>query len=127
MTTPVDTVTRDLLARALDAAVLRQQVFAANVASAGTSAGNAHAVSFESSLSRAREEWRTAGRVDAASLAEAAIEVEDLLDANGAPRLLQPDEQVTQIAANAVHHQVLLQGLSRHLGFLSLAVSDGRR
>jgi flagellar basal-body rod protein FlgB len=65
--------------------------------------------------------------VDAASLAEAAIEVEDLLDANGAPRLLQPDEQVTQIAANAVHHQVLLQGLSRHLGLLSLAVSDGRR
>lgn len=123
----IESVTRSLLARAIEAAVLRQQVFAGNVAGAGLPGNVPRTVTFEASLARARDEWRSAGRVNPASLAEAAMSVEDVVDASGVPRSLQPDEQVAQMAMNAAHHQVLLQGLSRHLSLLALAVSDGRR
>lgn len=123
----IESVTRSLLSRAVEAAVVRQQVYAANVANAGLPDSAPLGVSFEESLARAREEWRATGRVQHSSLADASIELQDLVDANGLPRSVQPDEQVAQMAFNAAHHQVLLQGLSRHLSLLALAASEGRR
>jgi flagellar basal-body rod protein FlgB len=123
----IESVTRSLLSRAIEAAVLRQQVLAGNVANAGLPDTARLMVTFEDSLSRAREDWRTSGRVDPANVADASIDVQHLVDANGAPRSVQPDEQGAQMALNAAHHQVLVQGLSRHLSLLATAVSEGRR
>jgi flagellar basal-body rod protein FlgB len=124
----IESVTRSLLSRAIEAAVLRQQVLAGNVANAGLPDTARLMVTFEDSLSRAREDWRTSGRVDPANVADASIDVQHQVDANrAAPRSVQPDEQVAQMALNAAHHQVLLQGLSRHLSLLATAVSEGRR
>lgn len=127
MENSIESVTRLLLSRALDAAVLRQQVFAANLANAALPGHAALAVSFESSLGRARDDWMASGRVEAISVEDAAATVEEAADADGAPRAVHHDEQVTQMAANAVHHQALLQGVSRQLSLLALAVSEGRR
>lgn len=123
----IESVTRSLLSRAIEAAVLRHQVFAGNVADAGRPDSTPLTVGFEESLARARAEWRATGRIEPGSLADAAVTVRELVDATGLPRSVHPDEQVAQMAFNAAHHQALVQGLSRHLSLLSLAASEGRR
>jgi flagellar basal-body rod protein FlgB len=53
--------------------------------------------------------------------------VEPDLGADGAPRRVQIDEQMVELARNSVHFQALVKGLNRHLSILAAAVSEGRR
>lgn len=122
MNEPVEATTTRVLALALQAASLRQQVASANVAQAGTAGWQALAVDFEAQLSLARDDHLTRGRVDPASLQT--VQPRVMTDPAPAGAL---DAELARMSAHAIHAQALILGLSRHLGLLSQAAADGRR
>jgi flagellar basal-body rod protein FlgB len=128
MTEGMEALTTAALALALDAATLRHQAIAANIANANTVGYVPVEVSFESQLEEAREALRSHWRLDASSL----LGVEPVLvmtpaDAAGLPAKVMLDVEVAAMARNAVHYQALVKGLSKHYAILSAAVSDGKK
>lgn len=121
MTPSLEAVTTATLAKALDAASLRQQAAAANLANAGSEDYAAAAVGFEEQLAEARRSLRERGSVNPADLQDVQPQLEPQ---DGAVEL---DAEVARMAANAVHYQALVQGLARHFALLSAAAADGRK
>jgi flagellar basal-body rod protein FlgB len=128
MTEGLEAITTAALGLALDAASLRQQAIAANIANADTAGYVPLRVSFEAQLEDARRAMESHGFLDAASLADVEPTVESVEpDASGLPPKIMLDVEVAEMARNAVHYQALLKGLSRHYAVLSAAVSDGKK
>lgn len=118
--TGIDPVTTAAVTAALDAASLRQQVLAANVANAGVAGRTTERVRFEAAWTAAR---------DGASPPTVALasRTEPLLDATGRPAAVQLDREVAALAENTLHYQALVRGLNRHLAVLASAASEGKR
>jgi len=128
VTEGLEAVTTAALGLALDAASLRQQAHAANIANVGTAGYTPVRVSFEAQLEDARRALETHGRLDAPSLTgvEPSLELAPL-DESGLPAKVLLDAEVAEMARNAVHYQALLKGLSRHYAVLSAAIADGKK
>lgn len=128
MTDGLEAVTAAALGLALDAASLRQQALAANIANANTAGYVPLRVSFDAQLEDARRALELDGRIDAASLegVEPAIESAQA-DSNGLQPRVQLDVEVAEMARNAAHYQALLKGLSSHYAMLAAAVGDGKK
>ena len=127
MTDGIETVTRSVLALALDAASLRQQAISANIANANTSGYVPQRVSFEDQLVDARRGMAQTGRVDAFALGDVRPRMESVVDSQGVPAQVQLDMEAADMARNAVQYQALVKGLSRHFAILSMAAGDGRK
>jgi len=127
MNEAIESVTRSALGLALDAASLRQQAFAANIANANVGDYQTRRVSFESQLDDARRGLAQNGRLDAASLSQVRPHLELATDASGAAQPVQLDAQAVEMARNAVHYQALVKGLTKHFSILSMAASDGKK
>jgi len=126
----IESITQASLSLALDAATLRHQVIANNIANAGTEGFVPQRVKFSSQIEEARRQLDGGRRIDGnqlAAMTEAGVELEPVSIGSGLPARVQLDSEVAQMAQNAVHYQALLKGLSRHMGILSTAVSDGKR
>lgn len=128
MTEGMEAVTVTALGLALDAASIRQQAIATNIANVNTLNYAPLKASFEDQLEDARNALQSHGRLDAASLAG----VRPILqigtpDAPGLLPAVQLDVEVAGMARNAVQYQALIKGLSKHYAILSSAVSDGKR
>jgi flagellar basal-body rod protein FlgB len=123
MTEGVEGITASVLSLALDAAVLRQQAIASNIANANTAGYVRQTVSFDRQL-----EALGAGRSDQARLARfahARLRIEPVSpNVSGPVRL---DVEVAQMAQNSVHYQTLLKGIERQYAILSTAISDGKK
>ncbi len=125
-----EAITLSSLSLALDAAMQRQQLIASNIANANTEGYVARRVDFDAYLKDARSQLMDYGRIDAAMVANLAatpLPVRSVLSADGTPAAVQLDAEVAEMAQNAVQYQALLKGLSRHLGIIATAVSDGKR
>ena len=127
MTQSLEAITTATLGLALDAATLRQQAIAANIANHATEGYVPQKLNFEAQMEDARRLLNSKGSVDSFALAAVRLQLEPVLDAQGQPAKVQLDEQVADMAQNAVQYQVLAKGLSRHFAVLSSAVSDGKR
>lgn len=127
MSHQLEALTTATLSMAMNAAVLRQQAIAANIANANTLGYAPVKLAFESYLEEARRAVREKGSVDSFSLAGVRMELQPALDAQGQPAKVQLDTEMAELARNAVQYQALTQGLSRHLSILATAVADGRR
>jgi flagellar basal-body rod protein FlgB len=127
MTSPVDSITAAALGLALDAAQLRQQAIAANIANHGTQGYVPIGVDFESQLAQARRSLESGAPLEASSLAGVQPRLVPLSSPDGAQPAVRLDEQVAAMAGNAVTYQALARGLARHFAILSAAVSDGKR
>ena len=127
MSHQLEALTTATLSMAMNAAVLRQQAIAANIANASTNGYTPMKLAFERYLADARQAVREKGSVDSFSLAGVRMELEPALDAQGQPARVQLDSEMAELARNAVQYQALTQGLSRHLSILATAVADGRR
>ncbi len=108
---------------ALDAASMRQQVIASNIANAGRSDYVAQRVSFEATLAD------QAARVDGERSMpfELRMRIVPDLAADGTARPIQLDAEVGAMAQNSTHYQALVRGLNRYLSVMASAVSEGRR
>lgn len=128
MTEGLESITAAALGLALDAAALRQQALAANIANAGTPNYAPLRVDFEAQLEDARSALRSRGRLDAASLAGVQPTLERApFDELGLPAKVALDQEVASMSQNAVQYQALVRGLSKHFAILSAAVGDGKK
>lgn len=127
MTWNLESVTTAALSAAMSAGMHRQGAVAANIANAHTEGYVPLRLAFDASLADAREALREKGSLEPAQVASLRGELEPSLDASGAPGRVRLDEQMVELAGNAVHFQALAQGLSRHLSIQALAAGDGRR
>ena len=127
MTDPIHNVTTAALALALDAASLRQQTIAANIANHSTEGYVPMKVDFAAQMDEARRTLDSKGMLDASALANVRVQPQPMLDANGLPAKVQLDEQMADMASNSVRFQALAKGLSRHFSILATAVNDGKR
>lgn len=127
MPAPIEALTTAALSAALDAASLRHAAVAANIANAGTEGYVPVRVSFDERLEEARAALRDRGTMESSHLDVLRGRLQSMLDATGEPARVQVDVEMTELARNSVHFQVLTQSLSRHLGMLALAAADGRK
>ncbi len=129
MTEGMEAITTIALGLALDAASLRQQAIAANIANANTAGYVPLSVNFESQLEDARHALQSRGRLDSNSLVGVAprFEVNAEIGAFGLSPKVMLDVEVAHLAQNAVQYQALIKGLSKHYAILSTAASDGKK
>jgi flagellar basal-body rod protein FlgB len=128
MNLTIESFTTATLSMALDAASVRQQVIAANIANAGRTGYVAKKVSFEAQLadlSRALSH-NESGRSPALLDLQVRIEADQSRD-GGPAESVQLDAQVSALAQNALHYQALVKGLSKHMAILASAATDGKR
>ena len=120
----IDPSTVGLVSMALDAAVLRQQATAQNIANAGTPGYQRIGVSFESRMEALRGQVRQGATPSLATLRDFRPTPELV----GAPGDAVPlDMEVAALSENALHQQALLKMLNKHLGMLSIAINEGKR
>ncbi len=128
MTHGVEAVTTAVLGLALDAASLRQQAIAANIANIESADYLPVEVSFESQLGAARHALSTQGQIDPATLAEVQPELVPVAPSvSGLPPKVMLDLEVAAMARNGVQYQALVRGLSRHFAVLASAINEGRK
>lgn len=128
MTEGLEAITSTALGLALDAASLRQQAIASNIANVNTAGYVSLKVNFEDQLGDARRLLQSQGNLDAASLADVVPYLEqDRTETRGLTSTVRLDVQVADMAQNAVRYQALLKGLSKQYAILSAAVSDGKK
>jgi flagellar basal-body rod protein FlgB len=118
MTPPIEAVTTASLSLALDAATLRQQVIAANIANANVPGYVARTVSFDAVMNGAFGGLPASGSLQA--------HVAPRLDAAGLPQSVQIDSEMAELSLNQLQYQTLVAGLNKHLSVLSAAIADGK-
>lgn len=112
---------------ALDAATLRHQAIASNIANVNTEGYVPQKLSFASQIEQMQVFFDKDRRAGAASLSEPRLVLSPSLDAQGQPTKVELDMEVAAMAQNSVHYQSLIKGLSRHYAILASAVSDGKK
>jgi flagellar basal-body rod protein FlgB len=129
MTAGIEGITTALLGLALDAASLRQQAIAANIANADVPGYAPMAVDFERQLDSARRDIGGTSRIDAAALSQVvpALVAEASPPSLGLSPKVMLDLEVAHLAQNGVQYQALVTGLSKHYAVLALAVGDGKK
>jgi flagellar basal-body rod protein FlgB len=123
----MEAVTSAALSLALDAAVMRQQAIATNIANANTAGYVRQTISFDRQLEQIRSNWQAGGGLRPDALRNVTLRLEPA----GAPADIQGgvqlDTEMVDMAQNAVQYQTLLKGLIRHYAILSSAISEGKK
>lgn len=127
MTEGMEAVTSAALSLALDAAVMRQQAIANNIANANTAGYLRQTTSFERELEHLRPALHGGSGARPELFQRVALRIEPVDTASGAPAGVQLDSEMVDMAQNSVQYQTLLKGLMRHYGILSSAVSEGKK
>ena len=127
MTDGIEATTTATLSLALDAASLRHQAIASNIANLQTRGYVPQRVNFEAHLVSAQRSLNQQGFVDPSTLAGVGARLEAAFNSAGQPVALQLDSEVAQMAQNSVHYQALVKGLSHHMSLLMSAASDGKK
>ena len=110
-----------LLSRALDAAALRQSVHATNVANVDTEGYHRLEVIYSAEQQRLNAAGPVVDANEALGWAQVEPEVVESADAH-----VKLDQEMAQMAENAVRYQALLGAIERTLGMLRTAARDGR-
>lgn len=123
----IEAITTAALSLALDAASLRQQAIAANIANHATEGYVPQRVDFEAQLANARRNLAPGAALDSFALASVKLELKPVLDEAGRPAKVHLDTEVADMARNSLHYQALVRGLNRHMAILNLATADGKK
>jgi flagellar basal-body rod protein FlgB len=122
----VDGVGTSMVKLALDAAVLRHQAIAQNIANLQSEGYVPLQVSFETELAAARrsdlrpEEQRRL-------LESAKPQLVLQLGLSPGPRPQDADTEMVALSENTIHYQALLKALSRELSILSDVINEGKK
>jgi len=129
MNSGIEALTTTSLSLALDAASLRHQVIAANIANAGSRDFVPQRLSFEAQLDNAMRGTTTVHRESNSDqvAVQLNVRIEPDVGPDGRPRQVGLDTEVAAMSQNSLHYQALLKGLNRHLSVLATAVSEGKR
>lgn len=124
----IDPVTLAALGAALDAASLRQQAGAANIANVNIAGYAPVRVKFEELMPAAVATLERNGRIARHDLIAPRLTVEGRAQnvpysANG----VAIDQEVASLARNALHYQALIKSLNGQYALVESALNDGRR
>jgi flagellar basal-body rod protein FlgB len=120
-------VTMALVAKALDAASLRHQAIANNIANANSVGYQSVRVNFEEQLSFARQALSSGGSLSAADVSSVHAFVEaEPAPSSGTPSVMI-DMEMVKLAQNTLHYQALIKALGQHASILSTAINEGKR
>ncbi len=124
----IDPVTLAALGAAMDAASLRQQAGAANIANVNTAGYTPVRVKFEELMPSAGAALERNGRLAPQDLATPRLAVDGgqarvPYGANG----VAIDQEVAGLARNALHYQALVKSLNGQYALVESALNDGRR
>ncbi|MCE3261349.1 MAG: hypothetical protein K0R43_428 [Pseudoduganella sp.] len=123
MTRPNHDMTVGLVRLALDAASLRQQASANNIANAASPGYRPLRVSFEDQLAQVQATLQAGQLAGAAQWAGAAPVLLPAADAGS----VALDLESAQLAQTSLQYQSLLKALSKHFSIISTAINQGKR
>jgi flagellar basal-body rod protein FlgB len=127
---PIDligSVTSTALRVGLDAAALRHQAIAINIANVNTDNYVPFGVNFDAQIVSARRSLNEQGSLDPSTLRQVSPYIEPLDKINRQTIKVRLDSEMANLAQNSVHYQALVKGLNSHLGLLMSAASDGKK
>lgn len=128
MITEISGVTTEAVKLALDAASLRHQAIANNIANANTPGYMPLRVNFEEQLAAFRQATSGSDAELKNSMQGVKAFVEhDVTAAGGGAANVMLDMEVVKLSQNVVHYQTLLRGLSKQMSIISAAINEGRR
>jgi flagellar basal-body rod protein FlgB len=122
----IDSSTTALLGLAIDAAALRQQALAQNIANVNTPGYRRIDVSFEERIAALVDgsgQVRDPGKAGLATF-RPFLQVAQADAADGGVSL---DTELAAMSENTLRHQVLVKALSRHLALIGTAINEGKR
>ncbi|MEH6461565.1 flagellar basal body rod protein FlgB [Chitinimonas sp. JJ19] len=123
----VESVTLSLVSQALDAATLRHQAIAANIANVNTPGYRPVRVSFEEQLTAAGSQLNNGGTLRASDLFGVVPRLERAAVAQTGSHGAGLDMLTAEMAQNTVQYQALLKGVSHHFSILSTIINEGKR
>lgn len=128
MITSIRGATTEAVLLALDAANLRHQAIANNIANAGTPGYTPLKVNFEEQLSAFRRcAEGSADDVRGALRGVQGFIEEDLAAAGSGASNVMLDMEVVKLSQNVVHYQSLLRALGNQMSIISAAINEGKR
>ena len=122
-----DPVTRALVIKALDAAVLRHQAIAANIANANSINYRPVRVNFEEQLGFARQAIASGAGLTPADIAAIKPSLEHEPGSSAGNAAVMIDMEMVKLAQNTVQYQALLRGLAHRSSLISIAINEGKR
>lgn len=122
-----EAITVDMVRLALDAASMRHQAIAHNIANVNTEGFAPARVNFEEQMSSLRSALQAGEPVKADMLAGIRPVLLRGAPALDADRTAMLDLQVSEMAQNTVQYEALLKALGKHMSILSSAIAEGKR
>ena len=122
MISAIDNMTA-LLSLALDAADMRQQAIAHNIANANTPGYRRASVSFESRMVQMTADLP---RGAAPSLTDLST-LRPVLELADAAEPVQLDREMTELSETVLHQQALLKALNKQFELIGMAINEGKR
>jgi flagellar basal-body rod protein FlgB len=122
-----EAITVDMVRLALDAAGLRHQAIAHNIANANSPGFAPARVSFEDQLGAVRAALRDGSAVEPSMLAGVHPVLARSAPTADTDRTALLDMEVADMAQNTVQYEALLKALGKHLAILGAAVNEGKR
>lgn len=128
MITGITGATSEALMLALDAAALRHQATANNIANASTSGYTPLRVNFEEQLGTFRQAMGGSDEQAHRALqgVKGFIEEDQAAVGSGASNVML-DMEVVKLSQNVVHYQSLLRALGYQMSIINSAINEGRR
>lgn len=122
-----EAITLDMLKMALDAASLRHQAIANNIANVNTPAYAPARVNFEAQMGALRSTLQQGNPITPGMLSgiRPVLEREAVVQESDRTALL--DKEIVNMAQNTVQYEALLKALGKHMSILSAAVAEGKR
>jgi flagellar basal-body rod protein FlgB len=122
-----EAITVEMAKLALDAASLRHQAIAHNIANANSPGFAPVRVSFEDQLGAVRAALRDGAPVQHAMLSQVHPVMTRDAVMTDTDRTALLDMEVADMAQNTVQYEALLKALGKHLAILGSAVNEGKR
>jgi len=122
-----EAVTVEMSRLALDAASLRHQAIAHNIANVNTPGFAPVRVDFERQMETVRAALRDGAPVDGTMLAGVRPVLMRAAPAQDTDRTALLDLEVADMAQNTVQYEALMKALGKHLAILGAAVNEGKR
>jgi flagellar basal-body rod protein FlgB len=124
MSGPLQSITSELITKALDVSLHRQEVIANNIANSDTAGFRPMTVNFADIMQQLKTVVEAGDDYDAAKSSFASIEITAEQDFSETSVLL--DQQVVEMVKNTTHYQALLSAREQLGGIMKLAITGAR-
>ena len=122
-----EAITVDMVRLALDAASLRHQAIANNIANVNTPGYAPASVNFEHQMNVVRAALNQGDDIQPGMLNGIRPLIERAAPVGDADRTALLDTEVANLAQNTVQYEALLKALGKHMSILGSAISEGKR